>query len=169
MRQIQRAPAWFQTDRFDIIGKPDVDGQPNTKQLGIMLQKLLAERFKLTFHHEQKELSAYTIMVGKTGPKLKKTEGNPNSLPGLGFRGRPVDLSPATRPSADFAGFMQTLVLDRPVVDKTGLDTRYDFTLDWTPDETQFLDRSGPGFHRRPIRMPRPSRICSPQSSSNWG
>ncbi len=39
---------------------------------------------------------------------------------------------------------MQAIVLDRPVVDQTKLDTRYDFTLDWTPDETQFPDRTGP-------------------------
>jgi uncharacterized protein (TIGR03435 family) len=40
---------------------------------------------------------------------------------------------------ADLATVMQAAVLDRPVVDQTGLTGRYDFTLTWTPDETQFL------------------------------
>ena len=50
---------------------------------------------------------------------------------------------------ADFAGVMQTMVLDRPVVDQTALPAKYDFTLDWTPDEFQFTS-----FGPRP---PRPS------------
>jgi uncharacterized protein (TIGR03435 family) len=39
---------------------------------------------------------------------------------------------------ADFAGVLQSAVLDRPVVDESGLDGHYDFALNWTPDETQF-------------------------------
>jgi uncharacterized protein (TIGR03435 family) len=50
---------------------------------------------------------------------------------------------------ANFAGTMQMVVLDRPVVDQTGLAGRYDFTLNWTPDETQF---GGAG-----LRVPPPS------------
>jgi uncharacterized protein (TIGR03435 family) len=50
---------------------------------------------------------------------------------------------------ADFASLLQTAVLDRPVVDQSGLDGHYDFTLNWTPDESQF---AGMG-----IRVPPPS------------
>ena len=50
---------------------------------------------------------------------------------------------------ADFAGLMQTMVLDRPVIDQTGLNGRFDFTLNWSPDEFQF---GGAG-----ARGPRPS------------
>ena len=45
---------------------------------------------------------------------------------------------------ADFAGLLQAAVLDRPVVDQTGLSGRFDFTLKWTPDESQF---AGMGVH----------------------
>jgi uncharacterized protein (TIGR03435 family) len=79
----------------------------------------------------------YAITVGKTGPKLTKSEGDPNGLPGLFFRGLGV-LPARNATMADFAGVMQAAVLDRPVVDQTGLPGRYDFTLTWTPDEFQF-------------------------------
>lgn len=142
-RQISGGPSWLDTDKFEILGKPDTEGQPNTKQLGIMLQKLLADRFELAIHHDKKELTVYAITVGKTGPKLTPAVSNGNGLPGLGMRGfgRAV-IRNAT--IGDFAGFMQSIVLDRPVVDQTKLDARYDFTLDWTPDETQFPNRTGP-------------------------
>jgi uncharacterized protein (TIGR03435 family) len=136
-KQITGAPAWVETEKYDLAAQPKGEGQPNDKQWKTMVQKLLAERFKLTFHRDKKELSVYAITVGKNGPKLTKSEGNPSGLPGLFFRG--LGNLPATNATmADFAGVMQGAVLDRPVVDQTGLTGRYDFTLLWTPDEFQF-------------------------------
>ncbi len=86
-RQVSGGPTWLDTDKFEILGKPDTEGQPNTKQLGIMLQKLLADRFQLTIHHDKKELTVFAITVGKTGPKLTPAVNNGNGLPGLGMRG----------------------------------------------------------------------------------
>jgi uncharacterized protein (TIGR03435 family) len=80
-----------------------------------MVKKLLTERFKLTFHHDKKELSVYALTVGKTGPKLTKSEGDPNGLPGLFFRALGV-LGVTNATMGDFTGVMQTAVLDRPVV-----------------------------------------------------
>lgn len=102
-----------------------------------MLQKMLADRFQLTTHHEKKELPVYAIVLGKTGHKLVKSDGDPNGLPGIGFRGLGA-VSARNVNIADFAGFMQNIVLDRPVVDQTGIAGRFDFSLTWTPDETQF-------------------------------
>jgi uncharacterized protein (TIGR03435 family) len=136
-RQITGGPAWLEAEKYDLDGKPEGEGQPNDKQWKIMIQKLLADRCKLTFHHEQKELSVYAITVGKDGSKLTKSEGDPNGLPGLFFRGL-GDLPARNATMADFAGVMQTAVLDRPVVDQTGLTGRFDFILKWTPDEFQF-------------------------------
>ena len=48
-----------------LAAQPDGEGQPNDKQWKTMLQKLLADRFQLTFHHDTKELAAYVIAVGK--------------------------------------------------------------------------------------------------------
>jgi uncharacterized protein (TIGR03435 family) len=136
-RQITGGPAWLGTEKYDLAAQPDGEGQPNDKQWKTMIQKLLADRFQLTFHRDKKELSVYAITVGKTGPKLTKSEGDPNGLPALFFRG--LGVLPARNATiADFAGVMQAAVLDRPVVDHTGLAGRYDFTLTWTPDEFQF-------------------------------
>ena len=136
-KQISGGPGWLESEKFDLAAQPNGEGQPNDKQWKGMVQKLLADRFQLAFHRDKKELSVYAIVVGKDGPKLTKNEGNPNGLPGLFFRG--LGVLPATNATmADFAGVMQGAVLDRPVVDQTGLTGRWDFTLTWTPDEFQF-------------------------------
>jgi uncharacterized protein (TIGR03435 family) len=147
-RQIVGGPAWLETEKYDIAAEPDQPGQPNDKQLKLMVKKLLTERFKLTFHHDKKELSVYALTVGKTGAKLTKSEGDPNGLPGLFFRALGV-LGVTNATMGDFTGVMQTAVLDRPVVDQTGLIGRFNFTLSWTPDESQF---GGMG-----IKVPPPS------------
>jgi uncharacterized protein (TIGR03435 family) len=138
-KQITGGPAWLETEKYDLGAQPDGEGQPSDRQWKLMVQKLLADRFKLTFHREKKELSVYAIVVGKTGPKLTKSEGDPNGPPGLFFRGLGV-LPGRNATMIDLAGVMQTAVLDRPVVDQTGLTGRYDFLLTWTPDEFQFRD-----------------------------
>jgi uncharacterized protein (TIGR03435 family) len=141
-RQITGAPAWLETDTFDIQATPDPPGLPNRKQIEVMVQKLLADRFKLTFHRDKKELSVYTITVAKTGSKMTASTGDPNGLPGLALGG----LGKARIVNAninDFAGFMQTVVMDRPVVDQTDLKGRFDFTLNWTPDDSQFPGLKG--------------------------
>ena len=120
-----------------MTGKPDGVGQPSLNQWKPKIQKLLAERFQLTFHKDKRELSVYALTVGKSGPKLTKSQGDPNGLPGLFFRGLGIRTSQiAAMP--DFAGIMQSAVLDKPVVDQTGIAGRYDFMLNWTPDESQF-------------------------------
>jgi bla regulator protein blaR1 len=136
-KQIVGAPDWITTDKFDIAAQPDVPGTPSQKQLKSMLQKLLADRFQLKFHRDKKELSAYILSAGKNGPKMKQNDGNPNGLPGLFFRQLGY-LTVQNATMADFARLMQSAVLDRPVVDQTGLQGRWDFVLKWTPDESQF-------------------------------
>jgi uncharacterized protein (TIGR03435 family) len=148
-KQVIGAPDWAATDKFDIDAKPDGEGAPNDKQWKGMLQKLLVERYKLTFHHEKKELSVYVLSVAKSGQKMTKSEGDPNGLPGLFFRGRLGDLHVTNANMADFAGLMQEAVLDRPLLDQTGITGRWDFTLDWTPDDSQF---SGMG-----VKIPPPT------------
>lgn len=137
-KQVVGAPAWLDFDKFDLDAKPEGEGAPNDRQWKGMLQKLLVERFKLTFHHDKKELSVYVLAAGRGGPKLNKSQGDPNGLPGLFFRGRPGDLVVHNATMADFASLLQNAVLDRPVIDQTGIPGRWDFTLNWTPDDSQF-------------------------------
>jgi uncharacterized protein (TIGR03435 family) len=135
--QIIGAPGWVETDKFDLAARPDMPGMPSDAQIKNMMKKLIAERFKLKFHNEKKELSVFLITVAKGGPKLTKNDTDPKGLPGLGFRGL-GNLRVRNGNMSDFAQMMQARVLDRPVVNQTGLEGRYDFTLQWTPDETQF-------------------------------
>jgi uncharacterized protein (TIGR03435 family) len=136
-KQVVGAPSWADTEKFDIDAQPDGEGAPSDKQWKGMLQKLIVERFKLSFHRDKKELSVYVLSLAKTGQKLNKSEGDPNGLPGLFFQGL-GDLRVTNANTADFAGLLQQAVLDRPVLDQTGLNGRFDFTLKWTPDDSQF-------------------------------
>jgi uncharacterized protein (TIGR03435 family) len=147
-RQVTGGPDWMEKEKYDITGQPEGQGQPSREQLNAMVQKLLEDRFKLTMHREKRELPVYAIVVGNNGHKLTKNDTNPNGLPGLFFKGLGV-LPAMNATMGDFAGVLQTAVLDRPVLDRTGLQGRYDFTLTWTPDESQF---AGMG-----IRVPPPT------------
>lgn len=147
-KQIVGAPDWMSSDKFDIDAKPDTPGSPNGDQLKEMVQKLLADRFALKFHKDQKEMAAYVLTVGKDGAKMKENTGNPNGLPGL-FFGPIGTLHVMNATMQNFTNLMQSSVLDRPVVDRTGLKGRWDFTLKWTPDESQF---AGMG-----VKVPPPS------------
>jgi uncharacterized protein (TIGR03435 family) len=77
-RQIVDAPDWALHDRFDIEGTTDTPGEPSLRQQQEMLQKLLADRFQLKFHRDQRELSVYSIQIAKGGPKLKPA-ANPDA------------------------------------------------------------------------------------------
>jgi uncharacterized protein (TIGR03435 family) len=135
-KQIVNGPPWLLTARFDIEGVPDVEGRPNHDQVKLMIQKLLATRFKLVLHHEQRELAVYAIIIGKNGPKLTKTDRKPSDNTNFSYTNRVV-LTVRNATMADFADGMQASFMDRPVVNQTGLTDRYDFLLKWTPDGSQ--------------------------------
>ncbi len=156
MKQIVGAPAWMDRDRYDIAALTDRDGAPSPDQLRIMIRKLLADRFKLTFHHDSRELSAYVLTVTKNGQKLTPSELK--GPPGLGRRlgAEGLTMLAQNETMADFAGFLQMLVLDRPVVDKTGISGRFDFHLTFTPDDSEF------GGHPPPLPTPTETTNVSP-------
>jgi uncharacterized protein (TIGR03435 family) len=138
-KQIVGAPDWLANDKYDIIGVPDQEGQPSSAQWKTMVQKLLADRFKLMFHHDKRALSVYALSVGKAGSKLTKSESS-GPLISFSFETAAggISLPVKNATMAEFARVMQTGVLDRPVVDQTGIEGRYDFVLKWAPDDSQF-------------------------------
>jgi len=152
-------PDWVATDRFAIEAR--AEGAPTKDQMRLMMQSLLAERFKLAAHFETQVVPVLAMVLakpGKTGPKLR-----PHA------EGAACEATPATdRPPKDgdevfppvcdaymlmmkpdkgaragsrnttmelLAGALSGLGrLERPVVDQTGLSGRFDFTLEWAPE-----------------------------------
>jgi uncharacterized protein (TIGR03435 family) len=139
-RAISGGPPWVESDHYDIFAKPPGSIRPNFDEQTSMLRKLLADRFKLTFHRESKVLSIYTLTIAKNGPKLGEGTVSPDGPQPLAIVISPqgVWLPARNATIGEFASVMQRAALDRPIVDKTGLSGRYDFKLAWTPDESQF-------------------------------
>jgi uncharacterized protein (TIGR03435 family) len=149
-KQIVDAPAWTESETFDISAKPDTEGMPSIGQWKTMVQKLLTDRFKLSFQRNQRELAVYVLSVDLAGAKLAESQGDPKGLPGIGFQRRMGDLGAFDVSMADFINFMtRNAGLDRPIVDRTGLTGRYDFKLHWTPDDAQW-SRAAPDAPRPP-------------------
>lgn len=140
--QVIGGPDWLKTDRYDLDILPDHEGLPSIDQARGITRKLLADRFALKYHEDKKELSVYVLSVAKTGPKLTKSGSDPSSPPGMG--GPPGRFRARNASMQEFAQVLQGNILDRPVVDETGLKDRYDFALNWTPDESQFGGRIPP-------------------------
>ena len=136
--QIAGKPGWMDTDKWDIEAKPDTPGEPNASQLKVMMQKLFAERFGLQVHEEKRKMAAYVLSVSKDGPKMTKvTDASLSRGQTLYPSGVIIGKSLTI---AALAETLQNYVFSKPVVDKTGLEGWWDFTLKWTPDDTQFPD-----------------------------
>jgi uncharacterized protein (TIGR03435 family) len=137
-KQIINAPEWMDKDKWDIEAQPDVPGAPNDRQLKTMVRKLLADRFQLKLTNDRKEMPAYVLTVSKSGNKMTKNDSG-DELPGLFFTSiSPVRLTVQNATMTDFTGLLQSAVLDRPVVDQTSLDGKWNFLLKWTADDSQF-------------------------------
>ena len=152
-RSISGGPAWSESDRYNIIALAPSDLRPTYDEQMVMLRKLLSDRFHLVFHREEKEFSLYEITVASGGSKLM-----PSKSPFDEASNVTSTLFPATSGGIDhallpahnitvqqFASVLQRAILDRPVVDKTRLSGRYDFNLEWRPDDSQFGGQLPPG------------------------
>jgi uncharacterized protein (TIGR03435 family) len=151
-----KGPSWVAEDKFDLVGVPDGEGRPSGKQWLTMVQKLLAERFKLAFHREKRDISVYLLSVGRSGLKNMTVSESTSPFPsGLEFIPSAEGLSLPARNTAmgQFAQMLQQVVLDRPVIDKTGLAGRFDFQFTFTPDEPQ--------FDGHPPRLPTPTNTTN--------
>lgn len=139
-RTISGGPDWVDSAHFDIVAITPGDVQPNRIEQMAMLRKLLADQFQLTFHRQSREFSLYELQVAKGGPKLKVSTAPAEEAPQLISTVYPqkIHLPARNATMQDFVFMLQRAMLDRPVTDKTGLTARYDFDLEWAPDETQF-------------------------------
>jgi uncharacterized protein (TIGR03435 family) len=151
-------PGWIGTEKYDIAVK--LPPGATKEQFRQMLQNLLAERFKLVVHGETKEFPVYELVVAKGGPKFKESAALPSSatVPGPGEFNRRTDGTAALPPGRP--GLINSFVnkptgmiarlearqqpierlaemlynptnAGRPVLDKTGLTGKYDFTLEY--------------------------------------
>jgi uncharacterized protein (TIGR03435 family) len=185
--QIEGAPGWVTSDRFDVTAKAEGDVAPTTPgQAGpiqFMMRGLLAERFGLIYHIETKEAPVFALTLahadGKLGPKLTQSTadcaalfgrrgggpgGAPPPPPGFGekmqcgMRIGPGTIAAGATPVSQLANFLSQQ-LGRTVLDKTGLTGNYDFEVTYTPDQPPNLNGGPlpPGVQLPPIDPNGPS------------
>jgi uncharacterized protein (TIGR03435 family) len=135
-KQIVGAPDWVFSEKFDVTAKPDMAGRPSLKQAQGMTRQLLADRFQLKFHRDKKDMPAFVLTSIANPPKMTTDTTDPTQE-GL-FFGPIGTLNVHNAPMLDFTQLLQSSLLDRPVVDQTGLAGRWDFVLKWTPDDSQY-------------------------------
>lgn len=101
------------------------------------MQKLLADRFSLKFHREKRSspcTRSSPERAARSSPKLRATRRRILTCSSIFTRIGPAKFDAKNATMADFAGFLQRGVLDRPVIDQTGLTGRFDFGLLWRPE-----------------------------------
>jgi uncharacterized protein (TIGR03435 family) len=152
------APDWTQNTKFVVSAK--VPAGATKEQFLVMMQNMLAVRFKLAVHREQKEMQTYDLVIAKGGPKLRRSADEapakddvaetapkrpqPTELPKMGKDGYPILPEGYSEVAMEgrqrimypgqtmqwFAGRMSSQ-LGCPVTDLTGLTWKYDFALFW--------------------------------------
>jgi len=167
--QVSGLPGWADSENYIIEAKQDdsaaeqlrkLSHEEQTAQLGLMLQSLLADRFKLTVHHEMKEQTVYALVVAKNGPKMHESATAPDGplpanppgpddpQPRGSFRMNRGELSAMAQNMDRFVNVLSHQT-GRVVINQTGLKSDYDFTLIWTPtgpDGEALPDASGPSL-----------------------
>lgn len=138
--QISGAPNWLKSEKYDVQVKMKRSQTDELRTLSPeqrmlrrrrMLQVVLADRFKLSLHRDSKELPAYALVIAKAGPKLQKAEPDYMRVGRGELKSQGVRIATLARELSRQLG--------RPVLDETGLAGPYEFTLHWTPDESQTL------------------------------
>ena len=148
--RLSGGPDWIRSERYDIEATAGTDAIPSgisakarENKTRLMLQALLADRFKLTIRRETKELPVYAVLVGKSGPRLQKAKIEEKNCPEgpenygvschsfMGGMGRGLHAKAVT--VSDIVMFVENWS-DRPVVDKTGIRGLFEVETDgWAP------------------------------------
>jgi uncharacterized protein (TIGR03435 family) len=167
---IQEGPAWIRSARYQINAKAE---SPASRQdiVGPMLQALLEDRFKLKFHRETREVQGYALTVTKRGLHMPRVaeEGCIPMPPTFVANPPPIERICGPQPQAggmrgsvrvvqihgytltEYAQFLSGMTF-RPVVDKTGIQGRFDYHLEFVPDDTT------PGMQAQPLGPADPSQ-----------
>lgn len=133
--QVSRTPLLALGDAFyDIVAKAEGDVAPTKAEFRQMLQLLLADRFKLTVHREMQEMPVYALVVGKNGLKFKESAPDASPMGHYHWTGRNNEDTIPKASMDDVVNAIANSMLDRPVLDKTGLTGTYDIKLTYTPD-----------------------------------
>ena len=133
--QLASGPQSILDARFDIQAK--AAASTSDDHLKLMAQTLLADRFRLKVHREMRPVAVYALVIAKGGPKLQ----TPKPREPRHIESYPGFMSGTNVPVSSFIEEYASKV-DLPVIDKTQLSGRFNFTLRWTPDSAAHPDPS---------------------------
>lgn len=133
--QVLEAPAWVSSEKWTIDSIADIPGQPSLPQLRAMYRKLLAERFGLQMEATTREIPVYAIITTKDAPRLTRSAAKTNLPDASGNGNNGVQSYRYSNITMDEFASELSFSEDRPVVNHTGLEGRYDFRLRWTRDD----------------------------------
>jgi uncharacterized protein (TIGR03435 family) len=136
-------PQWIHRNHYQIEGKAQAPA--TKKEMQAMLQSLLADRFKLKLHRESREMPVYALVLANAGSKL------PSSTESCGENGcigvAPGDFFAKSAKMEDIAATLSNM-LDRPVLDRTGLSERYDLRMRFDPNSAKLYASEAAGRPR---------------------
>lgn len=157
--QISGGPSWLDSAPYDIEAKPD--NPANAPPWQQMLQALLADRFQLKFHRETKELPILALVLarkdGKLGPNLTQwregicvdrnqpPQATKSAGPFCGGGNGRGTISGLGMPIGGLASVL-SMILDQTVIDRTNLGGKFDFKVQYTPDDRQTPDSLSPSL-----------------------
>lgn len=134
--QFAGGPSWLDSDTYDISAITSDHAEVSRDQYRALVRTLLADRFQLKVHWETRQGDVYALVIAKNGPQLKlstdaskEPELNTNISAHLGR----MD---AINAPVFYLSTVLSNKLSHPVIDKTGLAGKYDWTLVWDPDPT---------------------------------
>ncbi len=136
--QVVGGPKWISDVRYDVVAK--ASDNVNARDLWLMVQPLLVEQFKLTYHRESRNRTIYWLVVGKKGPKMKQSTASVNGMR-MGKGVMTCTKMPMSLFARVLTGYVQT-----EVVDKTGLTADFDFTFEWMSDDGKSGTEPGPSL-----------------------
>jgi len=142
--QVTGAPSLLKGDntRYDVVAKAEEE-KPTQAEFRRMLQSLLADRFRLAIHRESREMPVYALVVAKGGPKFKESAPDADEKRHTELTGRNYVVTMPNATMTDVVNAVTDSILDRPVVDRTGLAGTYNIRLTYSP-ETSAHREQGP-------------------------